>query len=220
MKAADKNPPYHHGNLRRSLVSAALAILSERQQWDFSLREVARLAGVSHNAPYAHFADKQELLAAVAIAGFETLRDTMIAAALDTPDASAALIAIGQAYAAFGRSNPAYYRLMFGPTLTGDDTASSKVTAAAIASRSVLGETIRRGAREGLFSVDAEDEADIATTAITTWALVHGLTSLHIDRLVAAESALELDALVLLVSARYRKGLSIGTGPASKFEIS
>ena len=47
--------PYHHGNLAPALVEAALTLLNETQDWDFSLREVARRAGVSHNAPYKHF---------------------------------------------------------------------------------------------------------------------------------------------------------------------
>ena len=65
--------PYHHGDLRRAIVKAALEILQETQSLEFSLRELARRAGVSHNAPYKHFADKRELLAAVSAAGFEKL---------------------------------------------------------------------------------------------------------------------------------------------------
>src|SRR5678816_1791656 len=65
--------PYHHGDLRRAVVTAALETLSETQSVDFSLRELARRAGVSHNAPYKHFAEKGELLAAVSAAGFELL---------------------------------------------------------------------------------------------------------------------------------------------------
>ena len=69
--------PYHHGDLRRAIVRAALEILSETQSLEFSLRELARRAGVSHNAPYKHFADKRELLAAVSTAGFELLTKRM-----------------------------------------------------------------------------------------------------------------------------------------------
>ena len=65
--------PYHHGDLRRAVVVAALEILSETQSLEFSLRELARRAGVSHNAPYKHFADKRELLAAVSAVGFRTV---------------------------------------------------------------------------------------------------------------------------------------------------
>ena len=69
--------PYHHGDLRRAIVKAAMEILQETQSLEFSLRELARRAGVSHNAPYKHFADKRELLAAVSAAGFETLTKRM-----------------------------------------------------------------------------------------------------------------------------------------------
>src|SRR5215470_17577402 len=69
--------PFHHGDLRRAIVSAALEILSETQTIEFSIRELARRAGVSHNAPYKHFADKRELLAAVSTAGFELLTQRM-----------------------------------------------------------------------------------------------------------------------------------------------
>src|SRR4051795_4860464 len=72
-----KERPYHHGDLRRAIVKAAVEILQETQSVEFSLRELARRAGVSHNAPYKHFADKRELLAAVSAAGFETLANRM-----------------------------------------------------------------------------------------------------------------------------------------------
>src|SRR5271155_211382 len=72
--------PYHHGNLAPTLIHAALALLKETQDWAFSLREVARRAGVSHNAPYKHFPEKRDLLAAVAAEGFEALAGRMAAA--------------------------------------------------------------------------------------------------------------------------------------------
>ena len=76
-KTKSHERPYHHGDLRRAIVKAALEILRETQSVEFSLRELARRAGVSHNAPYKHFADKRELLAAVSAAGFETLTKRM-----------------------------------------------------------------------------------------------------------------------------------------------
>jgi AcrR family transcriptional regulator len=76
-KTQPNERPYHHGDLRRAIVKAALEILRETQSLEFSLRELARRAGVSHNAPYKHFVDKRELLAAVSAAGFETLTKCM-----------------------------------------------------------------------------------------------------------------------------------------------
>src|ERR1700693_919979 len=67
------NRPYHHGDLRRALLDAALQLVAERGIPDFTLREVARQAGVSHNAPYHHFADKAELVVTLTVEGFQTL---------------------------------------------------------------------------------------------------------------------------------------------------
>ncbi len=80
--------PYHHGDLHRAIVEAALDVLSESQSTEFSLRELARQAGVSHNAPYKHFTDKRELAGdAVSAVGFELLAKRMAEATndLDNP---------------------------------------------------------------------------------------------------------------------------------------
>ena len=70
--------PYHHANLRKTLLDAAVALIGEVGPRAFTLREVARRAGVSHNAPYRHFASKDELLAAVAAEGFDRLAAVML----------------------------------------------------------------------------------------------------------------------------------------------
>jgi len=58
--------PYHHSDLRGALLRSSLELLRDPASGDFTLREVARRAGVSHNAPYRHFRDKDDLLAAIA----------------------------------------------------------------------------------------------------------------------------------------------------------
>ena len=72
---------YHHGNLKQALLEASLNLIREVGPGAFTLREVARRAGVSHNAPYRHFRDKEELLAALAAEGFDRLTDAMTKAA-------------------------------------------------------------------------------------------------------------------------------------------
>src|SRR5271156_4467725 len=143
-----KPPAYHHGDLRRALIDAALALVTEDQDWTFSLREVARRAGVSHNAPYNHFASKRELLAAVAAAGYDALRDKLLNSfsADNSPDK--ALIKSGVAYVKFGLEHPAYYRLMFSSELAGGDARPDAVLQAADRTRSVLESILRRGAHE------------------------------------------------------------------------
>src|SRR5271167_2957670 len=96
-----KPPAYHHGDLRRSLIDAGLALVTEEQDWTFSLREVARRAGVSHNAPYNHFADKRELLAAVAATGFAQLGERILAAISGIENAQTALERGALAYVTF-----------------------------------------------------------------------------------------------------------------------
>src|ERR1700730_4303788 len=113
--------PYHHGDLRHAVVVAALEILSETQSLEFSLRELARRAGVSHNAPYKHFADKRELLAAVSAVGFEQLAKRLTSAMQGQTSPRARLFAIARDYVRHGVENPALYRLMFGGYLTGKD---------------------------------------------------------------------------------------------------
>jgi len=116
-RAAAKLRPYHHGDLRHALIDAALALVTEEQDWTFSLRKVARRAKVSHNAPYNHFPEKQDLLIAVAAVGFEKLQQRMAASVAGMDAAERALIACGKAYIECGLENPALYRLMFGPAL-------------------------------------------------------------------------------------------------------
>lgn len=207
--SAARRAAYHHGDLRRALVDAALALLAETQRWDFSLREVARRAEVSHNAPYAHFADKRGLLAAVAVAGYETLRALMRAAEDDATGAGDALDAIGRAYLRFGTEHPAHYRLMFGPTLLADaDGPPAEVVAAAAASRAVLRDALRRGAEDGSFRIAPDDPEALAAAVLAAWSLVHGLTLLCVDGLATLETPLALEPLTAQVAAVFRYGLS------------
>src|SRR3981081_3161087 len=77
--------PYHHGNLREVLLDAAIRLISEVGPAGFTLREVARRAGVSHNAPYRHFRDRDDLMATVATQGFQELTQVMLRAAGGAP---------------------------------------------------------------------------------------------------------------------------------------
>ena len=102
--------PYHHGDLRRALVDAAQRLLETEGAAAMSLRAVAREAGVSPAAPYHHFKDKGELMAAVASEGWALLSTTMYQAAKNNPDDE---LATTVTYIAFARSRPALYRVMF-----------------------------------------------------------------------------------------------------------
>src|SRR5271157_1425140 len=100
--AARSRQPYHHGDLRRALIETALQLVTEEQDWTFSLREVARRAGVSNRAPYNHFPEKLDLLAAVAVVGFERLRDGLLRAMAGIDQPEALLVAICRTYIRLG----------------------------------------------------------------------------------------------------------------------
>ena len=185
---------YHHGGLKEALITAAITLLAEKQ--DFSLREVARHAGVSHNAPYNHFSSKQDLLAAVAASGFDRLRMQMEAAA-DAGDSAEMLRSIGVAYVGFGAANRALYRLMFGAALAGpDDCLPPSVEKSAAAAKALLRSAIRQTMIWQGVDTENEDRLDIAV--LTAWALVHGLTLLLTDGLaidgLAGEKSLSVTA--------------------------
>ena len=168
---------YHHGDLRRALVDTALAIVTEEGAWNFTLREVARRAGVSHAASYNHFEDKSALLAEVAALGFQSLRQTLEAAARGQPrSARQAVVGIGAAYVRFGVEHPAHYRLMFGAELA-DKARQPILQAAGDATFAVLTGVLERGQASGQVRRDP-----VRDQALAAWSLVHGLTTLVIDQ--------------------------------------
>lgn len=171
---------YHHGDLRRALLDAAMALLAEEQGWGFSIRELARRAGVTHSAPNKHFPTKRDLLAALAGMGFGMLRDRMLAESAGVEPADLALAATGVAYVRFAVENPALYRLMFGPELAGD-AVPDETQVAGIGAKSVLEDAILTAAEAGLLRFQADDVQARAIAALTCWSAVHGLAMLLID---------------------------------------
>src|SRR5277367_6509136 len=104
--------PYHHGNLKKALLQAALELTAETGPRGFTLREAARRAGVSHNAPYRHFRDRDALLAAVATEGFDRLTHAMARGALKAGPLNR-LRRSGLAYVDFALRWPQHFAAMF-----------------------------------------------------------------------------------------------------------
>jgi AcrR family transcriptional regulator len=186
--------PYHHGDLRRAIVTAALELVRETQSVEFSIRELARRAGVSHNAPYKHFADKRDLLAAVSAEGFRLLATRMAAAPKRRSTPRARVSAMARGYVRQGIENPALYRLMFGGYLTGPEEDRPAIErAAAFNTRALLAVAIRDGALGQALPMTAHNERKIDGAILVYWSVLHGLTLLLVDRLVGpAEKAEEL----------------------------
>ncbi|NLS01602.1 TetR family transcriptional regulator [Rhizobium sp. P38BS-XIX] len=198
---------YHHHDLHRALVDAALDLVTEEQAWDFSLRKVARRAGVSHNAPYNHFTDKRALLAEVAASGFRLLQQHLFAAIADEPDAKQALFRLANAYVDFASDNPALYRLMFGPMLADGHQNRPDVTIEAGAkAKTVLVGLLQRGAAAAAFSFHPENTEGLETAHLTVWSALHGLASFVVDR--KAETNLPEGKLADLVLTLLLNGLA------------
>ena len=173
-------PPYHHGDLRTGLIEAAERLLRDHGSWTFTLREVARAAGVSHNAPYNHFEDRSALLSAVTVRAFAALKEAL-AAAIKQAGGSTTVVQIeaaATAYVLFAVAQPARFRLMFSA-----DTAQSALADVGIAAEAAFGElksVITQGVAEGALRPDPLD-----MHALSAWSLVHGLSGLIIDRRIA-----------------------------------
>ena len=191
-----RSKPYHHGDLRQTLVQAALEIAEETGQWDLSLRQVARKANVSHAAPYNHFQDKQALLAEVAAVGYEQLttamRQSTNAAEETEHGGETQLLDVGRAYVRFGLQNPALYRLMFATTLP--YAGHTRLQAVSGAAYAVLVEVITGQAAAPGCRHEGGNDALLCRPACAAWAYVHGLTQLALDGRLSQELALEMVA--------------------------
>lgn len=111
------SPTYHHGNLGPALEEAALGLLTEQSATSLSLREVARRAGVSHNAPYHHFGDRNGLLKRISERSMRRLVDAQVAARAAAAGPEARLIAVGLAYVTFAAEHPHAFAAVFDPEI-------------------------------------------------------------------------------------------------------
>jgi len=182
---------YHHGNLRESLLMAAESVLATHGVQGTTLRDVAKTAGVSHAAPYHHFASLNDLLAAVAERGFMTLGDAM-ARATAQADTRERLLHIATAYVSCARAQPARFRLMFAPQLT-QGNAYPALTAASHRAFGIL-----------MAAACAHDPVKGPELALCGWSLSHGLSNLLIDGAFdhLPNPVPDTDALVRQLAAR------------------
>jgi AcrR family transcriptional regulator len=167
---------YHHGDLRNALLRVGGALLDREGVPGIELRRLAREAGVSHTAPYRHFADKQALLAALAEEGFAELHEQICTAIAATDlDVSEQLLAMAEAYIAFALRHPARTRLMFSGIAT-NEAAYPTLYQMAKASFYALMEVVARGQAVGNIRGD-----DPKIPTLTLWSTMHGLAMLLID---------------------------------------
>jgi AcrR family transcriptional regulator len=166
---------YHHGDLRRELMAAAVTLMTQTGDLQLSMREVARQAGVSSGAPFHHFPNKEALLAAVATEGFEGL-DQAIAGAATATTSERRFRQRVLTYLQFASAHAAHYRTMFAPAIA-DPQAFPEAMAAAGAA---FGHLV--GAVGDVTPSTAPD--DRLLKAIATWAMAHGFVTLWLNGLV------------------------------------
>ena len=178
MTNPDRQRPkaYHHGDLRNALIQAGLELLSEGGAAALDLRKVARKAGVSHAAPYRHFADKQALIAAITEEGFHQLAEKIQFALHEAADDSfAQLYATARAYVHFAAENPWLMREMFSG-LTIEREAYPSLHAASKDVFTLYVRVVLQGqARKEII------DGDVGEMAGVLWSVLHGVAMLTIE---------------------------------------
>ncbi len=212
MRFSSGPPPrdnYHHGNLRESLIAAALALIAERGPAGFSVAEAARAAGVSPAAPYRHFRDRNALVAEIARQGFERFADQLDRAwNQGRPDPVRAIEACGRAYLAFARQEPAAYAAMFEPGFPIEDDA-----ALLAASERAFG--VIRTAAEAACATHRTGgmRPPALMVALHLWALAHGIASLFVSRADASRRKIPMEPEDLLEAGMLIYMQSLGLVP-------
>jgi AcrR family transcriptional regulator len=196
---------YHHGNLKEALLRAALELIAQKGPAGFTFAEAARWAGVSPAAPYRHFRDRDELLASIALRGFNQF-EAALARAWDggRPDVFVALDRLGRAHLGFARSEPAYYSAMFEagiPLATNPELREAGDRAFAV---------LREAAEKLCAQTPARNRPPALMVALHVWAMSHGVASLF-GRGDAARRSLPMspDELLEAQVLIYLRGLGV-----------
>ncbi|SCE28378.1 TetR/AcrR family transcriptional regulator [Streptomyces sp. OspMP-M43] len=159
--SSERERTYHHGDLRRVILDAALDAIATNGPGALSLRDLARRAGVSHAAPAHHFKDRTGLLTAVAAEGYALFADALAGA----PD----LRERGVAYVRFAATHPAHFQVMFQPDLHRTDDPDL------LAARTRATEALRAGVAELPPAGRGEDDR---LAGVAAWSLAHGFATL------------------------------------------
>lgn len=201
---------YHHGDLRQALLDASLRILASRDAGDLSLREVARQAGVSAAAPYHHFGNKLELLAAIGVEGFALLEKELREAARHEAPGRATLESCILGYVRFALAHPSHFRVMHHPELR-DPEAHPELHAHRQGIWQYLGERMAQPESFG----GALDETERSNLMALAWSTAHGLARLLVAGALCPSEppfpvAADPDAVAQTVAATFGQLLDRG----------
>lgn len=194
-RIAKKSGAYHHGDLRRVLLDTATRVVEKEGLGALSLHALARKAGVSSGAPYHHFESREQLLAAIALEGYERLADEMKRGAEEAEGGAARggetageahLRGLGHGYVRFALTHRGHFRVMFRPELK---RQLRKDTGLPIDEPfAMLKRAIARCQDEG--TLPAGDPRPLVLLA---WSAVHGASVLWIDGPLADEALVSGD---------------------------
>jgi len=168
--------PYHHGNLRSALLGAARDLATELGADSITLREVARRAGVSHTAAYHHFADKNDLLRALAVQAFLDLQQLQTERIAAGGDLGETLEGLAVDYLRFATARRAEFSFMWRRELCMPDGEPDPLKDVQLASQQLVTDFLvsRRG-----IDLAATADPDLATLAY--WSLSHGFTNIVLE---------------------------------------
>ncbi len=186
---------YHHGDLRHALITISIELLAEDGVHGLSLRKISQRAGVSHNAPYMHFADKEAVLAAIAEEGFQQLAMQVKGAiAPSEHSTSQQLIAASRAYVDFALNHPNHVEVMFRPTDVAKYPALAEASQVAL---DQLFEIVQSGQVKGELAA-----GDTHSMTKAVWAMVHGVAMISIaygaENISTEKTAIEDKVSVLI----------------------
>ncbi len=172
LKKNDKNATYHHGDLRNTLIRVGTEMLAEAGEAELSLRKLAKRVGVSHNAPYQHFSDKNALLAAIAEEGFRILSAEMdaVIAIGEQLEPQAYIMAASRAYVTFAIHHASHLQVMFGPL---PPIQYPTLYEASVVSFGKLIQVVKDCQARGYLKPDPPE-----ALALLIWIQVHGLSAI------------------------------------------
>jgi AcrR family transcriptional regulator len=171
-----KKNTYHHGDLKNALIKAGTEILAKNGVGGLSLRQVAQKAGVSHAAPYAHFADKQALIAAISTEGFRQLYEQVVAViGRYENDPARQLLETAWTYVQFAMNDPDQFKIMFSSVLEKEKEYPDFVAMSQKTFQQVVAVVVSCQAAGVLREGPGE------LTAVTVWSAVHGLIALLLE---------------------------------------
>jgi len=193
---------YHHDNLRQKIIDEALLSIKQKNIVSLSLRNIARCLGISHNAPYRHFSDKESLLVEIATIGFTQLHQVLQKASDNSAlDARQRLENIGVAYIEYAISNQTYYQVMFSDRQLICDKYPelAQISQAAFA---VLLNAIKAGQDSHIFIA-----GNTLQLARICWSTTHGVSTLAINNQFGLANNLELLDLAKIATTTVSLGL-------------